>query len=126
MVIVTDQVQDTMDNHTVQLVFEFGPVELRVLPDRIHADEQVAADAIALAIVERDDVGKVIVLQILHVHVQDVVVRTENDGNVTQAPDLAFGNQFEPAVGKPLLLEGKFRVLGEIRDHNRIFVQIYK
>ena len=126
MVVVTDQVQDAMDNHAIKFVLELGPIEGGVLPDGIHADEQVAADSVALAIVERDDVGEVIVLQVLHIHVQDVVVRTENDGNVTQAPDLAFGNQFEPAVGKPLLLEGKFRILGEIRDHNRIFVQIYK
>ena len=36
MVIVADQVQDTMDNHPVQLVLEFGTVEQRVLPDGIN------------------------------------------------------------------------------------------
>ena len=126
MVVITDQVQDTMDNDPVQLILELGPVKLRVLPDRIHADEEITVQAVTLAVVERDDVREVIVLQILHIHVQDVVVRAENDGNITQPPDLTLGDQFEPTAGKPLLLESELRIFVIIGYHNQNFVQIYK
>ena len=126
MIIITDQVQETMDNHPVQFIFELGSIKLRVLPDRVHADEEVTVQAVTLAVVERDDVREVIVLQILHVHVQDVIVRAENDGNIAQPTDLTLGDQFEPTAGKPLLLESELRIFVIIGYHNQNFVQIYK
>ena len=115
-----------MDNHAVEFVLELGPIEGGVLPDGIDTDEEVAVQAVAFAVVERDDVREVVVLQVLHVHVQDVVVRTENDRDVAQAADLALGDELEPAVGEPFLLESELRIFGEVRDHSGNFVQIYK
>ena len=126
MVVITDQVQETMDNDPVQLILELGSIKLRVLPDRVHTDEKVTVQAVALAVVECDDVREVIVLQILHVHVQDVIVRAENDGNITQSTDLTLGDQLEPTAGKPLLLESELRIFVIIGYHNQNFVQIYK
>ena len=66
MVVVSDQVQDTMDNYPIQFVLELSPIEGRVLPDGVDTDEEVAVQAVAFAVVERNDIREVIVLQILY------------------------------------------------------------
>ena len=126
MVIVTDQVQDPMNNHPVQFIGECGSIMLGIVPDRIDADEKVSAEAVALTVVESDDICEIIMLEIFHVHVQDIIVRTENDGDVSETADFALRDELEPAARQAFLLESKFRIFGEIRDHILKFVQIYK
>ena len=63
MVVITDQMQDAMDNHPIEFIGELGPIERSVLPDGIDADEQVAVQAVAFAVVEGDDVRKIVVLE---------------------------------------------------------------
>ena len=117
VVVVADQVQQAMNDYPVQLVGEFRPVEGRVLTNRINADEQVAVQAVSFAVVESDDVREVIMLEILHVHIQDVVVRTENNGDIPQAADLALGHQLQPAARQSLFLENEASIFRKISDH---------
>ena len=126
MVVIADQVQDPMNDYTVQLVLEIGSIESRILPDRIDADEQVAGKGVALTIIESDDVGIVIVLKIFKIDVQNILVRTKNDGNVTKFPHLTLGNKFEPLGSKTLLLEKETDVFSKIRNHRDCDILVEK
>ena len=67
--------------------------------DRIQADEEVAAQAVALAVVESDDVRVVIVLQVLAVHLQDLLVRAEDVGYFADSLPVGGGNGLDPLRG---------------------------
>jgi len=118
-------VEESVNHDAVQFVLELRSVQHGVLADRIYADEEVAREDVALAVVEGDDVREVIVLKIPHVHVKDIVVRTEDDGQVTDPPDLTFGDHPEPTVVENPALENERNIFVEIGYHGSIFVQIY-
>jgi hypothetical protein len=71
------KVEDAMDDDTVQFFGEVGVQQFGVCLDCIKADEEVAGDSVPLSIVEGDDIGVVIVLQVLPVYFQNLFVRTE-------------------------------------------------
>ena len=125
MVIISDQVKQTMNHDAVQFFLELRSIQDGVLADRIDADEEIARKDVPFAVVEGDDVREIVVLEITHVHVKDVVVRTENDGQVSDPPDLAFGDHPEPAVVERLTLECERNILVVIAYHGSKFVQIY-
>ena len=80
-VIDAAKVQDAVDDDAVQLPFVVIAGKLfGVGAYRIQADEEVAAQAVAFAVVESDDVRVVIVLKVLAVHFEDFLVRTEDVG----------------------------------------------
>ena len=68
------QVEDAVYDDAVQLVFEALSVFLGVAFDGVEADEYVAAYPVAFGVVEGDDVGVVVVLQVLPVDFQDAAV----------------------------------------------------
>jgi hypothetical protein len=125
MVVIADKVQKAVNYHAVQLVRELGGIEYSVLTDGIDADEKVARKDLSFAIIKGDYIGEIVVLEILHVHVEDIIVGTENDVHVPQLLHLAARHGLQPFAGQHLIFEIKFNIFGEESDHSTIFVQIY-
>ena len=83
LVVDATQVQDPMNDGPMQLLLIRGGKLFGIRADGIKTDEQIACNLRPARIVERDDVGIIIVLQILPVDLQNLFVRTENITDVT-------------------------------------------
>ena len=68
-----------MNNNTIEFFLNRNTKFKRVLPEAFNTHIQVARYARARGIIERDDVGKVIVLKMLEVDSQEILVRAKND-----------------------------------------------
>ena len=94
-----------MDHDAVELVGEGAAVGLGVDFDAIDRDENVAADDVwSGRIVEGDDVGIVIVLQVLLVHLAQVAVAAENVIDLRDPMAFRFSGLLDPlaqVVGAP-------------------------
>ena len=121
MIVITDQMKDTMDNDPVQLVLEFSSIFKRIFTDTVDADEQVTGESITFAIIEGDDVCEIIMLKLLLVYIQDVVVGTEDYRYVTDTADLALGNKSKPSVVQSLSLKNEVGIFKVVRNHVLIF-----
>ena len=76
------QVEDAMDDGAVEF-FVVGCFKLfRICFYRIQADEKIARYLVATGIIECDDVGVIIVLQVLAVYFQDLVVGTKDIADI--------------------------------------------
>lgn len=117
MVIVTYQMQKPVDDDTVKFILEVSPELQGVLPHGIHAYEKVSGKTVALAIVESDDVREIVVLQELLVYVEDIVVGTEDYGDVPYPANFAFRSDLEPFSSLPPVAEHEISVLKIIRNH---------
>lgn len=72
------KVQDAMDNDPVQFSFIVVAGKLfGIGAYRIKADKEIAAQAVAFAIVKSDDVGIIIMLKILPVYFENFLVRAK-------------------------------------------------
>ena len=100
------EVQYAVDDDSV----EFGRVGdaafLGIGAYGVEADEDVAADAVVLIIVESDDVGVVVVLEVLLVDLEDFVVVAEDVGDVAHLAIVSFGHQLDPCADFPSLYFG--------------------
>ena len=107
-----------MDDDAVQLPFVVIAGKLfGVGAYRIQADEEVAAQAVAFAVVESDDVRVVIVLKVLAVHFEDFLVRTEDVGYFADSLVVGGGNGFDPLRCFALLDCGHFDAVCLITYH---------
>lgn len=106
-----------MNHHTIKFSFKLGSVVKRILSYTVDTDKQVTIKPVLLTIIESDDVGKVIMSEILHVYVKYIIIGTEYYVNVTDPSDFTFRNKFEPLVVNKLSLKLKVNILVEIGDH---------
>ena len=60
-------------------------------------------------------------LEIAHIHIKDVIVRTKDDGDVPELLDFASRNHLQPAVVQLFVFEFELDVFAEIPDHSRKF-----
>lgn len=75
-----------MDNDPVQFSFIIVAGKLfGIGAYRIKADKEIAAQAVAFAIVKSDDVGIIIMLKILPVYFENFLVRAKNIGDFTDS-----------------------------------------
>ena len=118
MVIVANQVQYAMDNHTIQLVGKLCPIVQSVFPYGINADKQISRQAVSFTIVKGNNVCIVIVLQIFYIDIQNIIIGTKYNGNVSQTLGLTLGHKLEPTGSQALFLKGELAIFGEIRNHN--------
>ena len=84
------EVENAVDDDAMQFGIVVSAKKLGVGANGVEADEQVATQFVALAIVEGDDVGIVVVLQVLAVHLQYFLVVTEKIGDFTEQAFLCF------------------------------------
>ena len=73
-----------MYHHAVQLLIRLFAKLQGVAPYGIGADEEVAADFVSGGVVKGDDVGVIVMVQILAVYFQYLLIVAKNIGNVAQ------------------------------------------
>ena len=125
MVVIPDQVEQTMDDYPMEFFVKLGTIFNGILADRVDTDEKIAGKFLSLAIVECDDVGEVVMLEITHVDIEDVIVRTKYYVNIAQGSDFASGNELQPSVIRQFILENELYILAIIPYHGPKFPQIY-
>ena len=82
-----------MDYNTVKLIGKLGSVSKRVLPNRVNGYEQISGELVTLTIIEGNNIREIVVLEIFHIHIQNIIIRTENNGNIAQSADFALRHQ---------------------------------
>lgn len=117
LVVDAAQVQDAVDNDAVQFAFVRLVELLGVGAHGVQADEQVACDAVSFAIIEGDDIGVVIVLQVLSIHLQDFFIRAEDVGDFAYLLVVGGRYLFHPFGGFSLFDVGHGYPVGLITDH---------
>lgn len=125
MIIVTDKMKKTMNDYPIEFIIEFGTVKNRIFLDGVYTDEKVSGKILSFTIIKSYDISEVIMLEILHIDIKNVVVGTEYYVDVTYFSDLAAGNGFQPVSGREFTLEIEFDILSKISDHALYFSQIY-
>ena len=121
MVIITDEMKDTMDNDPVQLVLEFGTIFESIFTDTVDTDEKITGKSVPFAIVEGDDVSEIVMLEVLLVYIEDVVVRTEDYRYVTNATNFAFSNKSKPSVVQSLPFKNEVGIFKVVLNHIPLF-----
>ena len=110
------QMEDAMDDGAVQLFVVRGMELLRVRADSVEANEQIAPDAVACRIVECNDIGIIIVLEVLAIHLQNLRVGAKDVAHVAYALAIRPGHFAHPARHSLLVDSRKFRVFRIKKD----------
>lgn len=77
LVVDTTQVQDTVNYNALQLSRIITADELGIGSYRVERYEHIAAQQLAASVIERDDIGKVVVLKILQIDLKNLRVVAE-------------------------------------------------
>ena len=77
--------QNAVYDNTVQLFVISASYLFGIAAHGIQTDEQVTADYVVFAIVERDDVGIIIVLQVFPVYFKNLFVIAKDVGSLSEA-----------------------------------------
>lgn len=125
VIVITDQMEETMDDHAVKFLIELGTIFNGILTDSADTDEKVAGEFVAFAIVKSNDVSKIVMLKVAHVDIEDVIVGTKDYVNITDGPDFATSDKFQPTVCSKFILENKLDIFTIVPDHASKFPQIY-
>ena len=107
MIIIADQMKDAMDDDSIEFLLEFGSILYRVFADAVDTDKKITRQLIILAIIEGDDVSEIIMLEILLVYIENIIVRAEDDGDVSYTADLALCYKSKPTVIERLTFKDK-------------------
>lgn len=118
MVIITYEVEKTVHNHTMQLIFELCSIIDCVFTHRVHTDEQITGEYVTLTIIKCDDISEVIMLKILHIHIKDIIIRAEYYVNITYPAYFTLSYSLKPLPAKHLLLELEFSILCKVSYHD--------
>jgi len=106
-----------VDDDTVQLALILLSELLGISAHGVETDEEVATDDFAFGVVEGNDVGVVIVLQILAVHFQNPFVVAEDVGYVAHTLPVLSRNGLDPCIVFAFLDGGEAYSLGLIGNH---------
>ena len=117
VIVITDKMEKTMDYYTVQLFGKLSSVENGVIADRVDADEKISGKNIPFAIIEGYDVGEVIMLQILHIDIKNIIIGTEDNIHIPYFSDFTFSHKLEPTLGFQFGFKAKISVLAKVSDH---------
>ena len=121
MIIITYKMKKTVNHHPVQFFRKFSTILDGIISDCIDTDEKITGKSVTFAIIESDDVSEIIMLKIFLIDIKNIVVRTENYGDVSNATDLAFGYKAKPTVIQGIALENEICILEIVRNHAKIF-----
>ena len=96
MVVITYKMKDSMNDDPVELIGKLSSVLDGILSYSVDADEQVTGKLVTFAVVECDDVCKVVMLEILLVDVKYIIVGTEDYRDVPYSSDFALCDKLQP------------------------------
>ena len=85
-----------MDYYPVKFIGKVNTIKGSVFPYGIYAYEKVSAEAVSFAIIKGYNIRIIIVLQIFNIDIQNIIIGTKYNRNVSQALEFAFGDKFEP------------------------------
>lgn len=99
------KVEDAMDDDAMKLVVVGLVKLLRIAAHRVERDDDVAIDDIALVVVEGDDVGVVVVTEILTVYLQYLLIADKHVSNRTHTTAVAGATlRIQAVVSRCLIL----------------------
>ena len=125
LVLKTAKVKQSVSENPKQFFLESHPVDDGIFAHPFHTDIDVAVQEVTLHIVERDDVGESIVLQILEVELEQIVVVAKDIIDVAQLFTMSGGQGGQPLFIHHLLSKLETG-LGVKKYHNEKFRQKYR
>ncbi len=125
LVLKTAKVEQSVSENPKQFFLESHPVDDGIFAHPFHTDIDVAVKEFALHIVERDDVGERVVLEILEVELEKIVVVAEDIIDVTQLFAVSGGKGCQPLFIHHLLTKLETG-LGVKKYHIEKFRQKYR
>ncbi len=120
LVTLTAEVQHPVYDDPPHLLQRCGAVLAGVVRDCFHVDEYVSRDdacALPVAVIERDDVGEIVVAEVLAVHLQQPLRRAENVVHIAECVTLSCGGFGQPAGREALGGVTVFRIVGVVAYH---------
>ena len=111
MIVVTYQMEKTVNHNAAEFRGKLSSVKRRVLADRVDTYEKISGENIAFHIIESNDIGIVVVSQIIDIHIQDVRVGAKNYVNIAYSLSFSFCDETEPAVVCKFALQVEFYAL---------------
>ena len=90
------EVEDTVNDGTVELLIVGGVESFGISLYRVEADKQVSGDLVATGIVERDDIRIIIMLKVLAVYFQYLFIGAEDVADIADFLPVCSGNLFYP------------------------------
>ena len=104
-ILKTAKVEQSMSENPKQFFIESHPEDICVFAHSFHTDIDVAVQEVTLHIIERDDVGEGVVLQILKVELEQIVVVAEDVIDVAQLFSVSGGEGGQPLFVHHLMME---------------------
>ena len=74
MIVVADKMKKPVDDHAVKLIIKFGSELDGILPHAVNADEKITGKPVALALVEGNDIGEIVMMQVAKIHIKNVII----------------------------------------------------
>lgn len=108
------EVEDSVDDGAVKLLDRIGVERLGIGAHRVEADEDIARDLVAARIVEGDHVRVIVMLEILPVHLQNLLVRAEDVADVARLLAVRGCHLLDPCADSGLVDGGECRPLGVV------------
>ena len=96
------EVEDAVDDGTVEFFVVGGVEGLRIALHRVEADKQVSGYLIATGVVECDDIRIIIVLEVLAVYFQYLLVGAEDIADVADFLPVCGGDFLYPVTDRSL------------------------
>ena len=117
LVVDAAEVEYAMYDHAVQLLVIVLAIGSGIGGYGIERDDKVAVELVALAVVEGDNVGEIVVLEILTVDLEDFLVGAEEVAHLAYCLAIGGGHTAYPA-GSVATADGWHgHSLGRISDH---------
>jgi hypothetical protein len=99
-----------MYNRPVEFILEIRTVLYGILTNCINTYEEISRQFITFTVIECDDVCKIVMLKILLIDIQNIIIRTEDYGNVSYSADLTLCNKAQPTVIESFTFENEISV----------------
>ena len=125
LVLKTAKVEQSVSENPKQLFIKSHPEDVGIFAYPFHTDIDVAVQEITLHVVERNDVGEGIVLQILEVELEQIVVVAKDVIDVSQLFSVSGGQGSQPLFIRHLLTKLETG-LGVKKYHIEKFRQKYR
>ena len=77
MVVITYQVQQAMNNDTIEFIRKFGSVKTGIFANGIYTDEKVTGKPVSLTVIKGNNVRVIIVVQIFYIDIQNIIIGAE-------------------------------------------------
>ena len=111
MVVISDQMKKSVNHDPSKFHGELGSIEGGIVSHGVNTYEKISREDIALDIVKSDNVGKIVMSQILDVDIQDIRIGTKNYVNIAYSFGLRLSNESKPAVVSKFTLQIEINTL---------------